>query len=75
MYELFVAENGKVVEEHFYRKSFNNCFNLGFHQPKKDQCDVCIEYKNSKDKSKLEKDYQQHMKNKHGARNLKAKVK
>ena len=49
MYELFVAENGKVVV-----KIFNNCFNLGFHQLKKDQCDVCIEYKNAKDKSKLE---------------------
>ena len=33
MYELLVAENGKVVEEHFYWKIFNNNFNLGFHQP------------------------------------------
>ena len=75
MYELFVAENGKVVEEHFYRKIFNNCFNLGFHQPKKDQCDFCIEYKNARDKLKLEKDYQQHLKNKHAIRNVKTKVK
>ena len=75
MYELFIAENRKVVEEHFYRKIFNSCFNLGFHQPKKDQCDVCIKYKNAKDKSELEEDYQQHLTNKQAARNLKTKVK
>ena len=75
MYKLFVAENGKTVEEHFYRKIFNEHFNLGFHQPKKDQCDVCIEYKNTIDQTKLEDAYQEHLKNKHAARNLKTRVK
>lgn len=75
MYKLLVAENGKTVEKHFYRKIFNENFNLGFHQPKKDQCDVCIEYKNAIDQTKLEDAYQEHLKNKHAARNLKTRVK
>ena len=77
MYELFTKENdGKSgVEEHFYRKVFSESFNLGFHQPKKDQCDVCIEYKNAIDKTKLEAKYQEHQKNKQSARNLKTKMK
>ena len=76
MYELFIKEHSDVkVEEHFYRKIFSDSFNLGFHQPKKDQCDICIEYKNAIDKSKLEKKYQEHQKNKNTARNLKTKMK
>ena len=75
MYKLFVAENGKTVEEHFYRKIFNKHFNLGFHQPKKDQCDACIEYKNAIDQTKLENEYQEHLKNQHATRNLKTRVK
>ena len=75
MYELFIAENGEIAEEHFYRKIFNEQFNLGFHQPKKDQCDVCIEHKNAIDKPKLEDAYKKHLKNKQAARNLKTRVK
>ena len=34
------------VSEKVYRGIFNSEFNLGFHQPKKDQCNTCSKYKN-----------------------------
>ena len=41
IYDLFILQSpDKTVHEQFYRKVFNEHFNLGFHQPKKDQCDV-----------------------------------
>ena len=43
MFELFKKEHKDTpVKEHFYRSIFNQNFNLRFHQPKKDQCEICL---------------------------------
>lgn len=46
LYESKCAEDGKLpLKEHMYRKVFNCEFNLAFHVPKTDRCDVCEEKK------------------------------
>jgi hypothetical protein len=56
MYELFcekrAAENPdseaqyiETVKKHFYAEIFNIEFNIGFHEPKSDRCDVCEAFK------------------------------
>lgn len=58
MYELIIKEHSDIkIEEHFFRKVFGDSFNLGFHRPKKDQYDICIEYKNAIDKTKIQSKY------------------
>ncbi|XP_045763000.1 uncharacterized protein LOC123865809 [Maniola jurtina] len=49
-----------------YYKIFTNEFNLGFFEPKKDQCDLCISYNNSNDglKQDLEEKYLKHLEEK-----------
>lgn len=75
MNSLYVAqaknEADKICSEDFYRKIFNNYYNLDFHMPKKDQCDDCVAYKNMTDENKQEvkNDYELHIKNKNTARN------
>lgn len=49
IYERYVGfhcnSKGIIPEKlHTYRNIFNNEFNLGFHIPKKDRCDLCEEY-------------------------------
>ena len=76
MFEPFKKEHKDApVKEHFCRSIFNQHFNLGFHQPKIDQCEICLEYKNSNEKSKLEKKYNEHLKNKDVAQKLKTEIK
>ena len=76
MYELFVKENPNTeIQEHYYRKAFNENFNLGFHQPKKDQCNVCLEYQNAVDKTQLQEKYDNHIKSKNETRKLKTEIK
>ena len=56
--ELIIKEHSDIkIEEHFFRKVFGDSFNLGFHRPKKDQYDICIEYKNAIDKTKIQSKY------------------
>ena len=46
MYRMFIEnpEAELCPSETFYRKVFNEEFNLGFHVPSKDQCDTCDKY-------------------------------
>lgn len=81
MYELYCekcsCDGSKPVLLHKYREIFNKEFNLGFYQPKKDQCDFCARYKNATDSERenLAKDYENHIKNKELARENKSKDK
>ncbi|CAG9759837.1 unnamed protein product [Ceutorhynchus assimilis] len=49
MYSLYIklctASNKTAVKESFYRNIFCSEFNLHFHVPKKDRCDLCEEMK------------------------------
>lgn len=49
MHELYKSEcetkNITAEKYHTYKNIFNFEFNLGFHIPKKDKCDICEEYK------------------------------
>ena len=36
------------VSASIYRRVFNNEYNLSFHRPIKDQCDLCVAYENAK---------------------------
>ena len=49
-----------------YYHIFNHEFNLGFHRPKKDQCDLCEKYRNcsSHQKEELQTEYDIHQRNK-----------
>ncbi|GFS22718.1 Lish domain-containing [Elysia marginata] len=56
-----------------YRKVFDYDFNLGFHRPKKDQCEVCIAHKNRHGVATAEEnqEYVNHINNKVTAREIK----
>ena len=81
MYRLYSDQCDKndweKVSEDKYRKVFDYGFNLGFHRPKKDQCDVCIAQKNRNGPINPEEIeiYQSHINNKVAARQLKETVK
>ena len=51
MYEMYLVHCNErqiaPVSKTFYREIFNTKFNLGFHKPKKDQCDLCISFANA----------------------------
>ena len=72
MYNLYVekcTENDIVpVKSHYYRHIFNTEFNIGFHMPKKDRCDLCMEYEaqssNNKLTRSLQDKYETHKKDK-----------
>lgn len=57
-----------------YRYIFNHDFNLFFHRPKKDQCDLCSAYHTSKgeEKAAMEEKYQKHRRDIKVARDLMA---
>lgn len=48
MYDQYVsvclAQNKIPVEKHMFRDIFNTKFNLGFFSPKKDLCEICVEF-------------------------------
>lgn len=47
MFNLFIQLHpGCNVKESVYRDIFNKEFNLAFYKPRKDQCDLCYQYKN-----------------------------
>lgn len=63
-----------VATSRQYRDIFNEEFNISFFKPKKDQCDVCCAYNNLTDSMKspeVQKQYEDHIKNKTIARELK----
>ena len=67
VFELYLADSSIIqkVGETTYRNIFNTCFNLGFHKPKKDRCEVCIKFENAtQQKEGLEQNYQIHQVNK-----------
>ena len=50
MYDLYVDSNEvDPVKESFYRYIFRTEYNIDFHQPKKDRCEKCEEYKVAKE--------------------------
>lgn len=70
-YKDYCAELGVVPEKaSFYKHIFTSEFNIGFHRPKKDQCDYCAEFKNKNDDEKLK--MQDNM-NAHLARKIEAR--
>lgn len=56
MYKLYkkLPEVTNPVKLSMYRNIFNSEFNLGFHKPKKDQCDQCMEFKAKKNPTQEE---------------------
>ncbi|XP_022818610.1 uncharacterized protein LOC111351076 isoform X1 [Spodoptera litura] len=59
-------ENKEAATYDSYFRTFNTEFNISFFTPKKDQCDVCEQYKNAvgEDKEKLESNYTEHCRQK-----------
>ncbi|CAH1993850.1 unnamed protein product [Acanthoscelides obtectus] len=76
MESKYCDENGiqRKATESVYRTVFNTEFNLSFFQPKKDLCDMCHRYENGskEEKREMEDEYQQHLRNKKLARDIKA---
>lgn len=75
LYTDFCNEN-KIIEratQRQYRDIFNQEFNIGFFKPKKDQCEICSVYDlgNTEKKSEMQERYENHLKNKIKARELK----
>ena len=58
-----------------YFRIFNTQFNIGFHVPKKDQCDQCVSFNNLNEDEKLtqEESYKSHQEEKELSRQEKAK--
>jgi len=77
MYKEMCATKGvHAQKEAVYRRIFNRKFNLHFFVPKKDQCDLCTEYRNTAGKSPaLESKYRQHCDQKNLARQAKQTAK
>ncbi|CAG9793806.1 unnamed protein product [Diatraea saccharalis] len=68
--------SSKVFTERQYREIVNKNFNLGFHMPKKDQCEVCHAYRNTTTHTDEEtRKYEKHLNSKKTARALKQKDK
>lgn len=77
MYRLYCTkcheEGIQPQNEKFYRSIFNNEFNIGFHHPKKDDCNFCTSFKNSSASEKATKhaEYNAHHARKERVRQLK----
>lgn len=63
----------KTVSQKYYADIFNRKFNLGFHHPKKDQCDMCSVFNlaSPEQKLKMQESYNLHLKNKEVAQGIK----
>lgn len=76
MYELYVTvaqeKNVTPVKESAYRNIFCNNFNLYFHAPKKDRCDLCEEFhlqeRENTCSDKKRQIFENHIKEKNGTR-------
>ena len=69
LYEKYVEkcnETGRTAGKiHLYRQIFNSEFNIAFHVPKKDRCDVCEAIKVNKEPTDEEKKvHEEHLKGK-----------
>lgn len=55
MYHIYKTEHGEQLNcsYHTYRRVFNS-LNISFHHPKKDQCSLCLSYKEGDEAKKLE---------------------
>nr|CAH7721344.1 unnamed protein product [Callosobruchus chinensis] len=69
MYDMFIEE---LSHQSSQRKIFNSK-NLSFYNPKKDQCTLCVSFREGDEKTKLElkKVFEQHIKEKNRVRELK----
>ena len=58
MFKLYQesAFSDAAVKQHLYSEIFDTEFNLGFHLPSKDLCDVCDHYRKAKDAGVLTAD-------------------
>lgn len=72
------ASKCEPVKLSMYRRVFNEEFNISFHVPKKDQCNVCTQYHNAENEGSLTEDakqnYIQHQERKNIAREEKAQL-
>lgn len=81
MYGLYIescqSSNRQPVKESFYRNIFCNQYNLYFHLPKKDRCDLCEEVKIQRENSMLTKEkialFEKHIQDKAACREEKNK--
>lgn len=79
MYKLYVInqnQNGKeCVLQHVYYDLFNHQRNIGFFQPKKDQCTICVGwiYKTTEEKEANREEYDAHILAKEQCREEKSK--
>ena len=77
MYELYLKECSKhgqqPVKQSLYRLVFDNQYNLGFHKPKKDNCDQCTSFRNLYNSEKQQQlhSYEVHRSNADAARKCK----
>ena len=63
MYKMYTeaCRGPNKLFEFKYRQVFDMSFNLGFHRPKKDQCEICVAFRNTIDHSEKDKDtYTEH---------------
>lgn len=80
LYKVWMRSNrpeDSIRGEKFYRNIFNTRFNLGFHRPKKDLCDLCTVYDLSSAamRAKLQDKYDLHISNKAKAKAARKKDK
>lgn len=79
MHNMFLQElgpNDEIPSIDFYRKVFRS-LNLSFHRPKKDQCSLCLSYKQGDEscKEKLKDKYNKHFAEKNKVREIKQALK
>ena len=74
MYRLYKEHCSNIgvtlVSQYIYNDVFNSEFNLAFHSPIKDKCDLCVSFANAsaEEKEKMTEIYENHIKNKELAR-------
>ena len=70
MHSLYLEKHANSahspVSESYSRLVFNTEYNLAFHRPMRDQCDLCKSFQNSNndEKAKLQEEYDRHISNK-----------
>lgn len=76
MYQADTTGNPMKGGYTLYRKVFKS-MNLSFHRPKKDQCSLCMSYKNGDEecKQKLKSEYESHITRKEKVRQMKEESK
>ncbi|XP_071480958.1 uncharacterized protein [Diadema antillarum] len=77
MYAMYESSVSKPVSFAVYRNIFNSQYNLGFHHPKKDECNTCASFNNStpEEREVKEQNYKKHIAEKESAREEKQRDK